>query len=79
MTRFDTDDELAARLRPTLTAYYDAPGPTDVVRLLDGHPRGAAGFLQDCCEAARRWVTSRPSGEEAATCLPPPDASEGHR
>ncbi len=74
MTRFDTDDDLAARLRPTLVAYYDAPGPTDLVRLVDGHPRGAAGFLQDCCEAARRWVTSRPSGE-GANAPPPPGAS----
>lgn len=75
-----TDDELAARLRPTLTAYYDAPGPTDLVRLVDGYPGRATGFLTDCTEAARRWVTSRPSaGEAAATCLPPPDASEVHR
>ncbi len=55
----DTDDALAARLRPTLTAYHDAPGPTDVARLVDAHPGGAIGFGVDCCEAARRWVAAR--------------------
>ncbi len=74
MTRFDTDDELAARLRPTLVAYYDAPGPTDVSRIVQDYPGGAIAFGADCCEAARRWVTSRPSGE-GANAPPPPGAS----
>lgn len=72
----DTDDDLAARLRPTLTGYYDAPGPTDVVRVVEGHPGGAMALMNDCVEAARRWVTSRPVSAacplSSSQSVPPP-------
>jgi hypothetical protein len=66
----DTDDALAARLRPTMAAYYDAPGPTDVERIVGAHPGGASEFLADCVEAARRWVTSTASAGEGASSPP---------
>lgn len=67
----DTDDALAARLRPILDGWHTRPPPTDAEALLGRYPGGAAGFLRDVEEAARRWVTCRPASMAAKSLLSP--------